>query len=81
MGNTTWTAKNSRNNVFRKKETPNKVPSKIFSDLEGTRKVRLMFLTTNYIMNGKCYFLRSYNQRNKVCLVDLEYKLQEATYD
>ena len=31
-------------------------------------------------MEGKCYVFSGYKQRNKVCLVYLEWKLQQDTY-
>ena len=37
---TTSTPKNSGNNVFRSKETPKKVPRKIFTGLEVRKTVR-----------------------------------------
>ena len=42
-GITSLRSKNSRNNVFRRKQTTNKVPPNIFRRLELKQKVRLMF--------------------------------------
>ena len=53
-----------------------KVSPNIFRALEGKKKVRFMFLMKKSSMKSKCYIFSSYKQRNKVCLVYLECKLQ-----
>ena len=72
--------KNSRNNVFRSKQTKNTVPRKIYRGCEVRRKLRLMFWVPKNSMKGKCHVFSGSKQRNKVCLVYLECKLQQDTY-
>ena len=75
-----WTTKNRRNSVFRSKEKTNKVPPNIFRDSEVRKKLRFMFWRPNDSMKGKCYVFSGYKQRNKLCLVYLECKLQQDSY-
>ena len=76
----TLTAKNSRNNVFRRKQTANKLLPKIFRGLEVRRKGKFMFSTTKDSMKGKYYVFSGYKQRNKVFLVYLDCKHQQDRY-
>ena len=77
---TSWTAKNSRNNVFRKKQTTNKILPNVFRRCEVRTKVRLMFWRSKKSMKCECYVFSGYKQRNKVCLVYLENDLRQNRY-
>ena len=79
-GITSLRSKNSRNNVFRRKQTTNKVPPNKFRGFEVRRKVRLKFWRQKDSMKGKCYPFSGFKQRNKAYLVYLECKLQEDSY-
>ena len=68
---------NSRNNVFRGKQTTNKVPSNIFRGFELRTKVQLMFWGPNNSMKGKGDIFSGYKQTSKVCFVYLQSKLQQ----
>ena len=70
-----------RNNVFRSKETTNRVPPKIFGSLKIRKKVPLMFWRLQESMKGKCYVFSRYKQWNKVCLVYFECHLHQDRYD
>ena len=74
------TERNDRNNVFRSKQTTNKVPPKIFRGFEVRRKVRLIFWKPKHNMKRKCYVFSCYEQRDKVWLVYLEIKLRDDWY-
>ena len=39
-----------------------------------------MFWRPNDSMKGKCYVFSCYKQRNKLCLVYLDFKLQQDSY-
>ena len=65
---TSQTAKKSDNNVFRSKQTTNKVPTNIITPFKVRKKVRLKFLRPKYIKKRKCYVFSGYKERNKVLL-------------
>ena len=52
----------------------------ILRGLQVRKKVPLMFLRQKHNIKGKCYVLRAYNSRNKVCFVYLERQLQQHRY-
>ena len=54
-----------------------RVPPNIFRRLELRKKIRLIFQRPKDSMNGKYYGLRGYRQKDKVCLVNLQSKLEE----
>ena len=68
---------NSRNNVFRSKQTTNNLPPNIFRCFEVRAKVRLMFSGPNDSLKGKWNVFSSYKQTSKMCFVYLECKLQQ----
>ena len=72
--------KNSRQNAFRSKQKTSKVPRNIVRHFEVKTKARLMFQRPKHNMKGKCYVFSSYKRRNNVCLVHLEWKLQQHRY-
>ena len=72
-----WTSTHSNNNVFIRKETRKKVAQKKFRRFQGRGNVWLMFWTPNDTVKGKSYVFSGDKQRNNVCLVYLECKLQE----
>ena len=72
--------KTIRNNVFRGKQATKKITLIIFRALEVRKKVRLIIWTPEDTMKGKCYVFSGYKKKNKVCLVDVECKLQEDSY-
>ena len=53
---------NSRNKLFKSKQTTNKVLSEIFRGLEVRRKLRLMFRTTKNNMKDKSHAFSGYKQ-------------------
>ena len=61
-------------------EATNIVPPKMFRGLEETKKTYLMFWMLKKTMKGKCYDFSCHKERNKVCVVYLECKLQKASY-
>ena len=61
-------------------EPTNKVPPNIFKGLEGRKKVPFMFWRPNDNMKGKSYVFGGFKQKNNVCLVHLEWKLQQDSY-
>ena len=71
---------NSRNHLFRSKQTTNKVPPNIFRFFEVRTRVRLMIWRPNHSMKVNSDILRCYKQIVKVCLVYLEWKLQQDRY-
>ena len=71
---TNSTGKNSRNNVFLKKQTTKKVLPNIFKDFEVRRKVRIMFKNN---VKSKYYIFNGYKLGNKMCLEYLEFKLKQ----
>ena len=73
--------KNSANNISTSKKTRKKRPPKVFGGFEGRKKVQLMFSRPKNNMKGKCYSFSDYKQRNKVCLVYLECKLRQDSYE
>ena len=64
---------NSRNNVFRRKQTTNKVLHKIFRGFEVINKVRLIFLGPNVIFKEK-------EGRNKIPLTRCLYEKQSNPF-
>ena len=72
--------KNSRNNVFRRKQETSKVTPKIFRDLEVKQKLRLTFSGANDSMKSKCYVFSGYKKTNDACLMYLECKLRQVKY-
>ena len=74
------TAKNSRNNAFRRKETTNKILLNISGGFKVRRKVRLMLWRPNDDNKGKCYIFSAYKERNKMFLAYLLCKLQKERY-
>ena len=69
--------KNSNNNVFRRKQTINKVPHIMFRGFAVRRNVLLIFRRPKDSMKGKCYAVTGYKRRNKVCSVSLDRKVQQ----
>ena len=74
------TAKNRKNNIFRRKQRTNKVLPNIFRGFEVGRKIPLMLWRPKDSMKVKCYVFSSYKQRNNVFLVYLVGKLQQDGY-
>ena len=52
-------------------------PPNMFRGFDLRGKVRLTFSQRKDIMKRKCYVFSKYKQRNKVCVVYLECKLQK----
>ena len=71
---TTYTSKNSRNNVSKRKQTTNKVLHNIFRGLELRAEVPLMFQRPKSSMKSRSYVFSGYQQRNQVCFVYLDCK-------
>ena len=61
-------------------KTRSKVSRNIFRSFEVRKKIRLMYWTPNNSIKGKCYVFSRYKQRNKMCLLYLECKLQQYRY-
>ena len=72
--------KNSRNTIFKRKQTTNKAPPDIFAGFTARKKVRVMFSRPKDSMKGKCYVFSGYKQKNKVRFVNLDYKLEHDMY-
>ena len=72
--------KSSANNVFRSKETRNKIPPKVFRGFETGRKVQFMFSRPRDNMKRKFYGFSNHKERNKVCLIYLGSKLRQDSY-
>ena len=64
----------SRNNVFRKKYTTNKAPSRIFRSFAVPKKVRVVF--PNQRIKPKEHF-QPLKTNNKVCFLYLQCKLTQ----
>ena len=56
------------------------VPRNIFRGFGVRKKVELMFWRAKDSIKSKCYRFSNYKERNKVCVVYLECKLQEDKY-
>ena len=70
------TGKNNRINVFRTKQTTNKILPKTFRPFHVRKKVPLTFWRPKDGKKGKYYVLSAYKQRNTVCLVYLDRNMQ-----
>ena len=76
-----WTKKEPRKNLFRKKQTTNKVPANILRGAEvKKKKLRFMFWTPKDSRKPKWNVYSSYKQRHKIGLLYLEFKLREDKY-
>ena len=72
--------KNSKNNVFRSKQTTNKVLLNISRAFEVRKNVGLVFWRLKDSKKENCSVFSSYKQRSKVRLEYLERTLQQDSY-
>ena len=66
--------------MFRSKQTTNKVARNIFRGFELRTKVRLMSGTPIDRIKGKCCVFSGHKQKNKLCLLYLQRKLEQDSY-
>ena len=69
-----------KHNVFIFKQTTKKVTPNVLRGFEVKKKVGLTFGKANESLKGKSQVCSGYKQKNKLCLVYFECKLQQHSY-
>ena len=72
--------KTAKNTYLEAKKKTNIVLPNMFIGFKETKKRHSMFWRQKDSMKGKCHNFSCHKQKNKVCLVYFECKLQEVGY-
>ena len=72
--------KNIEKTYLKVKKCTNMISRNIFIGFKETKKGHLIFRRPRHTMKGKCEDFSCHKERNEMCLVYLECKLQEVKY-